>query len=70
MSDIEQTVRLTFQSHSFCGSEPKKIHSINVNDHEESTEVRRTPFKPEPYKPETYIPRAAVFVSRTYKFQH
>jgi hypothetical protein len=65
MSDIEQTVRLTFQSHSFCGSEPKKIHSINVNDHEESTEVRRTPFKPE-----TYIPRAAVFVSRTYKFQH
>ncbi len=54
MSDIEQPVRLTIQPHSFCGSEPKKIHSNYVNDQEELAVVRRTPYKP----------RAAVFISK------
>lgn len=54
MSDIEQPVRLTLQSNSFCGSEPKKIHCNNLNDQEELTAVRRT----------TYKPRAAVFITK------
>lgn len=62
MSDIEQPVRLALQSHSFSGSEPKKIHSNNLNDQEELAAVRRTPYKPRD-KPRNK-PRAAVFISK------
>jgi len=54
MSDSEQPVRLVLQSHSFSGSEPKKIHCNYFNDQEEIIVTRRTPYKS----------RAAVFVTK------
>lgn len=56
MSDIEQPVRLALHQHSFCESEPKKMHCNNLNDHEEFAAARRTSYKP----------RAAVFISEKY----
>ncbi|MFK7815748.1 MAG: hypothetical protein AB8B92_05380 [Gammaproteobacteria bacterium] len=63
MSDIEQPVRLALQSHSICGSEPKKIHSNYVNDQEEFAVVRCTPLLTQNINPECK-PRAAVFISK------